>query len=357
MKVVYCAVHSSIQENKGISSAMKKQMQFSYSAVRYFLKSKDASEKYKNLRKELDVKFVRNVWDLLEDPMTSFFATSFGFAPAMERMKVNLEVRIPVQSGIIFNQVDQQQQKLYRTRSLSSAAFEKQVGLIPDSSEEEEGEEEKKGKKGKKGKKKGAQAHNIVLPADGNDESYLIRCRFLNPFNSPVDPSLVIKTNTRSNFMAKDQAEMKKNQDTLTRIFGKNLTSSHGVLSRNKKVSQEKRDSFDDGENDNRPDTLIIHIHGGGWVSQSPDQHIAYVSEWAKMANAPVISIDYSLSPEVKFPISPNECYAVYKWLLIPENASKLGLSTNPLKIVVCGDSAGGNLTCAVTLKVKKFCF
>ena len=71
---------------------------------------------------------------------------------------------------------------------------------------------------------------------------------------------------------------------------------------------------------------LILHIHGGGWVSQSPGQHLPYVSEWARYARVPVLSIDYSLSPETQFPIPVNECFAVYKWLQDPLNVKKLGL-------------------------------
>mmetsp|Transcript_78954 Transcript_78954/g.118693 ORF Transcript_78954/g.118693 Transcript_78954/m.118693 type:complete len:828 (+) Transcript_78954:898-3381(+) len=406
MKVVYCAVASSIQQNKGISAAMKKQMQFSYSAMRYFIKPKEASEKYGSLRESLDIKFVRNVWDLLEDPMTSFFATQFGFAPAMEKMKVNFEVRIPVKAGEIFYRANEEQKKLYRHRSLSSAAFLKEAAASVDNVEKKSPEADS-GKSNKKKSKKHskketeekkelededkpdkeeieisdepqnedkpteekeessdksqnadkpakekielneefkAQSAHIALPAGSEDESYLIRCRFLNPFPNPIDPNLLIKTNTRSNFMAKDQNEMKKGPDTLTRIFGKNLT--HAKKKRNPLSASGEYETEAEGS-----ENLIIHIHGGGWVSQSPDQHISYVSEWAKMAMAPVISIDYSLSPEAQFPISPNECFAVYKWLLKPENAARLGLSTKPLRIVVCGDSAGGNLTCAVVLK------
>mmetsp|Transcript_25604 Transcript_25604/g.32627 ORF Transcript_25604/g.32627 Transcript_25604/m.32627 type:complete len:516 (-) Transcript_25604:64-1611(-) len=359
MKVVYCAVDSSINSGKGISASIQKQMQFSYSAMRYFIKPKEASEKYGELRKQLEVKFVQNVWDLLEDPMTSFFATQFGFAPAMERMKINLEVRIPVKAGEIFHQVDEQQKTMYRNRSLSSAAFLEEKKALQALCDDEEKQKEKDAKKDRKKKEKldvedeeafSAQAEHIALPATGEaDESYLIRCRFLNPYNSPIDPSLVIKTNTRSNFMAKDKAEMKKTPDTLTRIFGKNLTEVSSKIKK-KPLDASGEQDFEDEPQDG-PTTLIIHIHGGGWVSQSPDQHISYVSEWAKMADAPVISIDYSLSPEAKFPISPNECFAIYKWLLYPENTTRLGLSSEPLRIVVCGDSAGGNLTCAMVLK------
>ena len=337
MKTVYCAVASAAQDGKSSASfmnAMKKQMQFTTSAARYFLKSKDASTKYENLRKNLTVETLRSVWDLLEDPMTSFFATTFGFAPAMESMKVNFGIRIPVKSDLIFNQVNQQQQRLYRSRSLSAAAFKK----------------EQKGGEDDDDDSSSGQGHNVVLPASDGGETYLIRCRFLNPTDSPVHPDLIDKTYTRNNFTTKekDEKDRKKNEDIATKFFKK----------ANDRNLKGKTDAYASANlDDNAPDKLIIHIHGGGWVSQSPDQHIAYVSEWANMAKSPVISIDYSLSPETEFPISPNECFAVYKWILEPENRVQLGLSKKPIKIVVCGDSAGGNLTCCVTLKVNNLLF
>ena len=78
MKVVYCAVGDRRKNSGANSSFVMKQMQFSYAAVRYFLSPKQASEQYGDLRANLDVQFVREVWDLLEDPVTSFFATQFG---------------------------------------------------------------------------------------------------------------------------------------------------------------------------------------------------------------------------------------------------------------------------------------
>jgi acetyl esterase/lipase len=62
---------------------------------------------------------------------------------------------------------------------------------------------------------------------------------------------------------------------------------------------------------------------------------------------APVLSIDYKLSPEYKFPEAIDQIYEVYVWLL--DNAHQLGLSTE--KIIITGDSAGGYLTLVLAIK------
>jgi len=104
--------------------------------------------------------------------------------------------------------------------------------------------------------------------------------------------------------------------------------------------------STDDGK-----DILVLHIHGGGFISQSPASHMVYLKEWAKQTHLPILSVDYSLSPDATFPKALNECFAVYKWLQDPSNCAKLGLSEHGVRIILAGDSAGGNLCLAVCVR------
>ncbi|UYV83132.1 LIPE [Cordylochernes scorpioides] len=92
---------------------------------------------------------------------------------------------------------------------------------------------------------------------------------------------------------------------------------------------------------------LIIHCHGGGFVSQSPDSHEIYLRDWAKETDVPILSIDYSLAPEAPFPRPLDEIVLVYAWAL---NHLQLLGSTGE-QICVAGDSAGGNLSLAMVLK------
>ncbi len=71
--------------------------------------------------------------------------------------------------------------------------------------------------------------------------------------------------------------------------------------------------------------------------------------EWAKASGALIISVDYTLAPDAKYPYSLDECYYVYEWLVSGKN--QLGIL--PSKIILAGDSAGGNFVLGVTFKVR----
>eukprot|EP00794_Sanderia_malayensis_P011155 gene11155-12327_t len=92
---------------------------------------------------------------------------------------------------------------------------------------------------------------------------------------------------------------------------------------------------------------LVLHCHGGGFVAQSSKSHEIYLRHWAKDLDCPILSIDYSLSPDAPYPEALNECFYVYAWALL--NARKLG--TTAERICFTGDSAGANLMVAVTMK------
>ena len=95
---------------------------------------------------------------------------------------------------------------------------------------------------------------------------------------------------------------------------------------------------------------LMFHIHGGGFMAMSPASHESYLRKWAVDTHIPIISIDYKKAPETKWPALPEECYAAYKWVV--NNAERFLPQGQKLKkIIVTGDSAGGNLSMAVTIR------
>uniref|UniRef100_A0A6A7FVG4 AGAP002567-PA-like protein n=1 Tax=Hirondellea gigas TaxID=1518452 RepID=A0A6A7FVG4_9CRUS len=92
---------------------------------------------------------------------------------------------------------------------------------------------------------------------------------------------------------------------------------------------------------------LIIHCHGGGFVTQSTKSQEMFLREWASGTGCPLLSIDYSLSPEAPYPRPLEEVLMVYCWAL--NHLSILG--TTGRTIVLTGDSAGGSLVTGLTLR------
>lgn len=102
----------------------------------------------------------------------------------------------------------------------------------------------------------------------------------------------------------------------------------------------------------NAPATLpvILYIHGGGWVFGNKNTHDRLIREFAVGVEAAVVFVNYSLSPEAKYPTAIEEAYAVLKW--IAEYGLENGL--DPERLAVTGDSVGGNMTAAVTIMSKQ---
>uniref|UniRef100_A0A8D3BUI4 Hormone-sensitive lipase n=2 Tax=Scophthalmus maximus TaxID=52904 RepID=A0A8D3BUI4_SCOMX len=92
---------------------------------------------------------------------------------------------------------------------------------------------------------------------------------------------------------------------------------------------------------------LLIHFHGGGFVAQTSRSHENYLRIWSKELNVPVLSVDYSLSPEAPFPRALEECFYAYCWAL--NNCHLLGSTAE--RVCLAGDSAGGNLCITVSMK------
>jgi len=108
-------------------------------------------------------------------------------------------------------------------------------------------------------------------------------------------------------------------------------------------------------------DKLILSFTGGGGVSMTPRCHDEYLIPWTKRLNIPILSIQYRSfpliskfltnrkAPEYPYPYALNECFDVYKILCQRPNTI---LPFAPRKIVIVGDSAGGNFAASVLLKL-----
>ena len=92
------------------------------------------------------------------------------------------------------------------------------------------------------------------------------------------------------------------------------------------------------------PHPVLVYLHGGGWVAGSPKSHHKLGLRFAE-AGFLVVNVDYRLAPEAPFPAPFDDCVFAVRWAA--QNAARYG--GDPNRLAVGGDSAGGNLTAAVT--------
>ncbi len=93
----------------------------------------------------------------------------------------------------------------------------------------------------------------------------------------------------------------------------------------------------------------LLYLHGGGWMLFSIDTHDRLMREYAERIGCAVVGLDYSLSPEHRFPSALDDVETCIRWLR--RNGSALGLSVD--RLVIGGDSAGGNLSLATALRLR----
>lgn len=97
------------------------------------------------------------------------------------------------------------------------------------------------------------------------------------------------------------------------------------------------------------PGPAIAFYHGGGFVIGNVETHASFCAAMARATDLPVISIDYRLAPEAPWPAAPDDCEAATRW--IAGNPAALGRAVTGL--IVCGDSAGGNLAIVTAVALR----
>ncbi len=98
------------------------------------------------------------------------------------------------------------------------------------------------------------------------------------------------------------------------------------------------------------PHPALVYFHGGGYVTGNLDTHDGLCRMLAAESGLCVISVDYRLAPEHKFPAAVDDAFAALSW--IEANAAKLGVDAT--RLAVGGDSAGGGLTAVVAQMAKE---
>ena len=94
---------------------------------------------------------------------------------------------------------------------------------------------------------------------------------------------------------------------------------------------------------------VVMYFHGGGWVLGDKNTHDRLIREIANGSNAAVVFVNYTPSPEAKYPVAIEEAYAATKY--IAENGNKHNL--DPSRLVAAGDSVGGNMAAVVAMMAK----
>jgi acetyl esterase len=97
------------------------------------------------------------------------------------------------------------------------------------------------------------------------------------------------------------------------------------------------------------PGPVVVFFHGGGFVIGDIDTHVSMCAEIARRLDLPVVSVDYRLAPEDPWPAAPDDAEAAARW--VAESGAVFGRTFTGL--VLCGDSAGGNLTLVTGLALR----
>ncbi|CAK80044.1 unnamed protein product (macronuclear) [Paramecium tetraurelia] len=176
---------------------------------------------------------------------------------------------------------------------------------------------------------------SIRLKQNENDIRVRVMCNkqiFKHKINNQ-DILQVVRRLTNSEFQVQKTQHIQQLQQPLT-FFGASCVAS-------------RTDIREMGLN--KVSNIIIHIHGGGFISQSSFSHQSYTRKWAnKLDNAAVFSIDYRLAPEFPFPQALDDCWQYYMWIV---HFGSAYFNICPKNIILMGDSAGGNLALGIIIR------
>lgn len=94
---------------------------------------------------------------------------------------------------------------------------------------------------------------------------------------------------------------------------------------------------------------VLVFYHGGGWLLGGLDSHDGVCRRFANAARCRVVSVDYRMAPEHKYPAAVDDCAAATRWVF--DQAAAIGV--DPARVAVGGDSAGGNLAAVMALMAR----
>jgi len=97
------------------------------------------------------------------------------------------------------------------------------------------------------------------------------------------------------------------------------------------------------------PGPVVVFYHGGGFVVGSIGSHASLAAEMARKLDVPVVSVEYRLAPEAKWPAAPDDAEAAARW--VASHGAELGRQADSL--ILSGDSAGGTLTLLTAIALR----
>ncbi len=104
-----------------------------------------------------------------------------------------------------------------------------------------------------------------------------------------------------------------------------------------------------DAKAERAPGPVLVFYHGGGFVLGSIGTHASLAAEMARQLDVPVVSVEYRLAPEAKWPAAPDDAEAAARW--VASHGKELGREVTGL--ILSGDSAGGTLTLTTALALR----
>lgn len=147
-----------------------------------------------------------------------------------------------------------------------------------------------------------------------------------------------LKANSEKSLSPLVQLVFAGKQISVSKIVDQKISGRHGDIPLRLYYSSEQKSL-----------PLIVFFHGGGWVYGNLDTHDRSCRRVARDTGGIVLAVGYRLAPFYKYPTAVDDCYDALSWAV--QNATTL--SADPRKIIVMGDSAGGNLATAVCLMAR----
>ena len=175
---------------------------------------------------------------------------------------------------------------------------------------------------------------------------------YINELLNFIYKGITKKTNKKFELIPNKETQNELYFEKITKENKKYYVSTRLIHSSKITFTEEKKNPpkyfyfFQSKPEENKTkNTILIHLHGGGFIATSTFNHEKYLRKWSNELKIPIIGIDYGLSPQNKYPKGLNDCFQGYMWII---NHMEEIFDMKINNIILSGDSAGGNLVLAL---------